>query len=66
MTPDPRPPRRNDNQSLVQNWESSAPQSGEGQLRLRLAELEAENLSLQQLVSELLIKNQRLRELLCQ
>ncbi len=64
MTPEPRPPRRHDNESLIQNWETSPPQSGESQLRL--AELEAENLRLQRLVSELLIKNERLRELLCQ
>jgi hypothetical protein len=35
-------------------------------LRARLMEVEAEHLRLQRLVAELLIKNQKLRELLCE
>lgn len=35
-------------------------------LRARLIELETEHLRLQRLVAELLIKNQKLRELLCE
>jgi hypothetical protein len=35
-------------------------------LRARLIEVEAEHLRLQRLVAELLIKNQKLRELLCE
>jgi hypothetical protein len=35
-------------------------------IRMRLMELEDENLRLQRLVAELLIKNQKLRELLCE
>jgi hypothetical protein len=35
-------------------------------LRTRLIEVEAEHLRLQRLVAELLIKNQKLRELLCE
>ncbi len=66
MTAEPRPTHRLADESSTRSWESPALQSGDSQLRIRLAELEAENLRLQRLVSELLIKNQRLRELLCQ
>jgi hypothetical protein len=40
--------------------------SAAGDLQLRLAELERENLRLQRLVTELLFKNQELRKALCQ
>ena len=41
-------------------------ESGALSLRARLIELETEHLRLQRLVAELLIKNQKLRELLCE
>lgn len=68
MTAEPRPTHRPEDANAIRSWESPAPApaGGESQLRLRLAELEAENFRLQRLVSELLIKNQQLRELLCQ
>ena len=41
-------------------------ETGNLSLRTRLIEVEAEHLRLQRLVAELLIKNQKLRELLCE
>jgi hypothetical protein len=41
-------------------------ETGALSLRARLIEVEAEHLRLQRLVAELLIKNQKLRELLCE
>ncbi|MGC1872153.1 MAG: hypothetical protein WA700_14455 [Acidobacteriaceae bacterium] len=61
----------------TQPWESVArpnvepidrhtSEPGNLSLRARLIEVEAEHLRLQRLVAELLIKNQKLRELLCE
>jgi hypothetical protein len=41
-------------------------ETGTLSLRARLMEVEAEHLRLQRLVAELLVKNQKLRELLCE
>ena len=41
-------------------------ETGTLSLRARLIEVEAEHLRLQRLVAELLIKNQKLRELICE
>ena len=43
-----------------------SPAAAVSHLQVRLAELEVENARLQQLVTELLFKNQELRKLLCQ
>jgi len=54
-------PRRNVERIDQRNSETSTLS-----LRARLIEVEAEHLRLQRLVAELLIKNQKLRELLCE
>jgi hypothetical protein len=54
-------PRRNVDRVDRRNSEASTVS-----LRARLIELETEHLRLQRLVAELLIKNQKLRELLCE
>lgn len=55
------PPRRN-----VESIDRHKIETSTLSLRTRLIELEMEHLRLQRLVAELLIKNQKLRELLCE
>ena len=50
----------------VESIERSSSETSALSLRARLIEVEAEHLRLQRLVAELLIKNQKLRELLCE
>ena len=50
----------------VESVDRRGSESSSLSLRARLMEVEAEHLRLQRLVAELLIKNQKLRELLCE
>ena len=50
----------------VESVDRRGSESSSLSLRARLIEVEAEHLRLQRLVAELLIKNQKLRELLCE
>lgn len=53
-------------QRNVESMDRHSSETSTISLRARLIELEAEHLRLQRLVAELLIKNQKLRELLCE
>ena len=53
-------------QRIVERIDRRNSETGTLSLRARLIEVEAEHLRLQRLVAELLIKNQKLRELVCE
>jgi hypothetical protein len=53
-------------QPRVERIDRRSGETGTLPLRVRLIELETEHLRLQRLVAELLVKNQKLRELLCE
>ncbi|MFZ1945863.1 MAG: hypothetical protein WAU43_19730 [Acidobacteriaceae bacterium] len=60
------PPRESVARGNVERIDRHKGEPGNLTLRARLIEVEAEHLRLQRLVAELLIKNQKLRELLCE
>jgi hypothetical protein len=60
------PQAENVARSRIESIDRRDSQTSALSLRARLIEVEAEHLRLQRLVAELLIKNQKLRELLCE
>ena len=60
------PLRESGPRGKVESLDRRGSETGTLALRARLIEVEAEHLRLQRLVAELLIKNHKLRELLCE